>query len=135
MDKLVQAILIGATYELAALYAGISGKTFLRWRQEAETARPGTPLAQLRDRLSEAEGKAAVGWLAQIEAAARNGNFQAAAWKLERRYPKEYGRQPLDPDAQAIPDIHVHIHTARERLSTRLEHLAQRHGEDAAGVN
>ena len=32
IDKLVQAVLLGATYEMAALYAGISYKTFERWR-------------------------------------------------------------------------------------------------------
>ena len=30
-----------------------------------------------------------------------------------------------------LPDIHVHVHTARERLSTRIQRLATRHAEDA----
>ena len=33
-----------------------------------------------------------MGWLAKIEQAANQGHWQAAAWKLERRYPQEYGR-------------------------------------------
>lgn len=92
IDKLIAAILLGATYELAAQYAGISADTFDRWRSKARTAKPGTPLATLRDRLREAEGKAAVTWLRQIEKAAKEGNWNAAAWKLERRYPELYGR-------------------------------------------
>ena len=32
---------------------------------------------------------------------------------------------------QAVPDVHIHIHTARERLTHRLTHLAQRHAEAA----
>jgi transposase len=92
IDKLEQAILIGATYELAALYAGVSKRTFERWRKEFDTAKDGTPLAQLRDRLLQAEGRAAVTWLAKIEKAASEGNWQAASWKLERRYPDQYGR-------------------------------------------
>jgi phage terminase small subunit len=32
---------------------------------------------------------------------------------------------------QPPPDIHVHMDTARERLSDRLDHLATRHAEDA----
>ena len=32
---------------------------------------------------------------------------------------------------QAPPDIHVHIHSARDRLADRLSHLATRHAEDA----
>src|SRR5262249_12879329 len=34
-------------------------------------------------------------------------------------------------EAPPPPDIHVHLHSARERLSERLAHLAQRHAEDA----
>jgi hypothetical protein len=93
LDKLEQAILIGATYDLAAAYAGISQRTFDRWRAEAQTAPEGTPLAALRDRLRQAEGRAALTWLAQIEKAAREGNWQAAAWKLERRYPDVFARK------------------------------------------
>lgn len=92
IDKLVNAILIGATYELAALYAGISVDTFGRWRKKAATAAPGTPLALLHERLQEAEGRAAIGWLAKIETQANQGDWKAAAWKLERRYPETYGR-------------------------------------------
>lgn len=92
IDKLEQAILIGATYELAAKYAGISWYTFQKWRDAAVTAKAGTPLAELRDRLEQAEGRAAIGWLAKIEKAANDGNWQAASWKLERRYPEQFGR-------------------------------------------
>lgn len=92
IDKLEQAILLGATYELAAMYAGVSKRTFERWREKAATAADGTLLAQLRERLIQAEGRAAIGWLAKIEKAASEGNWQAASWKLERRYPETYGR-------------------------------------------
>ena len=34
-------------------------------------------------------------------------------------------------DTTPLPDVHVHVHTARERLSERLAQLAQRHAEDA----
>jgi phage terminase small subunit len=34
-------------------------------------------------------------------------------------------------DTTPLPDVHVHVHTARERLSERLAHLATRHAEDA----
>ena len=92
IEKLEQAILIGATYDLAAKYAGISEKTFKHWRDKAETAAEGTPLAQLRERLRQAEGRAAIGWLAKIERVANEGDWKACAWKLERRYPETYGR-------------------------------------------
>jgi hypothetical protein len=55
IEKLVQALLLGATYDMAAQFAGIAPRTLYRWRARAAKARPGTPLALLRDRLAEAE--------------------------------------------------------------------------------
>lgn len=88
IERLTQAIKLGASYDLACKYAGITFQTFNEWRKEK---------AEFSERVKEAEGMAAVGWLAKIEKAASNGAWQAAAWKLERRYPEEYGqRQRID---------------------------------------
>jgi len=140
IEKLEQAILIGATYELAAKYAGISTDTFDKWRKQAETAKEGTPLAALRDRLTQAEGRAAIGWLAKIERAANEGNWQAASWKLERRYPETYGRtmQKLaltDPSGEqpwdATAGLAALLDAARARLAQTNGHepLALPEGE------
>jgi hypothetical protein len=87
VDKLTQAIRLGATYVLACDYAGISMQTFLTWKD----TKP-----EFLDAIKRAEGTACVGWLAKIEQAASDGNWQAAAWKLERRYPEMYGRQRME---------------------------------------
>jgi hypothetical protein len=113
IDKIEQALLLGASYEIAAKYAGVSEKTFERWRRRAEDARPGTALARLRERLAAAEGRAAVGWLASIEAAARNGDWRAAAWKLMHRYPESYGNR-----VQA--DISVRIRQMAEEVAAEM---------------
>jgi transposase len=81
--RIVQAIELGATYELAAGYAGISFETLRVWRE----SKPAFSAA-----LKDAEGRGAIGWLAKIEKAANEGTWQAAAWKLERRYPHDYGK-------------------------------------------
>lgn len=93
-DRLIQAIRMGATYELACNYAGISEDTFAAWRKR---------YPDLSERVKEAEGGAAVGWLAKIEKAANDGEWQAAAWKLERRYPAQYGRRVVD-NTHSSPD-------------------------------
>lgn len=87
VERICEAISMGATYELAAGYGGISYDTFNDWRQSK---------SQFSDLVKEAEGKAAVGWLKKIESAADDGAWQAAAWKLERRYPQDYGRTVVD---------------------------------------
>lgn len=81
--KITDAIKVGATYELAASFAGIHYDTFNEWRKAK---------AEFSEAIRLAEGAGAVGWLAKIEKAANEGVWQAAAWKLERRYPHEYGR-------------------------------------------
>lgn len=84
VKKITDAIKLGSTYELAAGYAGITYETFNEWRKRK---------SEFSDAIKLAEGTAAVGWLAKIEKAASDGNWTAAAWKLERRYPEQYGRQ------------------------------------------
>lgn len=82
-ERLLQAVRLGATHELACMYAGVSVDSFARYRTDADFA----------EDVKRAEGQAALGWLAKIEKAATDGNWQAAAWKLERRYPDVYGRR------------------------------------------
>ena len=83
VEKILQAIELGATYELASSYGGVDYMTFNRWRER---------YSEFRDAIRAAEGKGATKWLAKIEQAASDGAWQAAAWKLERRYPHSYGR-------------------------------------------
>lgn len=85
--KIIDAVRVGSTFRLACAYAGISEDTFALWR---------TRYADFAEAIKEAEGAGAVGWLAKIEKAANDGVWQAAAWKLERRYPSEYGRQVIE---------------------------------------
>lgn len=92
--KLTQAIRLGATYDLAAKSAGISYDTFNNWKT-GKTFPKGTTKeqkVQFIEAIEKAEGDAAVQWLTKIEKAANDGAWQAAAWKLERRYPRDYGR-------------------------------------------
>jgi transposase len=90
-DKVKQAIQMGATYEIAANYAGVSYMTFRDWMKRGEAGED--DYVEFFETIKASEGRAAVGWLAKIEAAANDGNWQAAAWKLERRYPHQYGKQ------------------------------------------
>ena len=104
-SKIEQAIRMGATYELAAQYGGIAYNTFNEWRKRglaeiervdgnarAKIRAEERPFVEFYEAIQKAEGDAAVGWLAKIEKAANDGSWQAAAWKLERRYPENYNR-------------------------------------------
>jgi hypothetical protein len=94
--KFCDAIRLGATYDLAARYAGMSDSTFERWRESDP---------DFAEQVRDAEGAAVVGWLAKIEKAANDGEWTAAAWKLERRYPHEYGRRVVDSNVNATVTV------------------------------
>lgn len=107
VDKLTQAIRLGATYKLACDYAGIDTSTFYDWRN----TKP-----QFSNAIKLAEGEGALKHLVNIDRAANgikdaDGNWielpdwKASAWKLERRYPQMYGRQAIElsgPDGKEI---------------------------------
>ena len=106
VDKIVEALEAGASYKVAAAYAGIHFDTFNEWRER---------FSEFSDLVKKAEAEAAVGWLEVIDNAAIDGTWQAAAWKLERRYPDEWGRRDR-----------LELDVRREA-----ERLAQEHGLDA----
>ena len=87
VDKIVQALKLGATRRLACAYAGIDQSTFENYIAK---------YSDFSDAVKNAEGSGAIQWLAKIEKAASEGTWQAAAWKLERLYPNEYGRTVVD---------------------------------------
>lgn len=133
VEKLTDAIKLGATYELATGYAGIHYDTFNEWRNKK---------SEFSEAIKAAEGVAAVGWLAKIEKAANDGTWQAAAWKLERRYPHEYGRtvaenQITGKNGGPIRHQHNHRHFDLSRFTpqevAQLDELAAKYdgGEDA----
>ena len=94
-DKLIYAILIGASYEMASNYAGITYNTFRNWIKRGEEAKGGEYFKFLEE-IKNAQARGAVKLLGNLEEAIQNGTWQAAAWKLERRFPEIYGRTKVD---------------------------------------
>jgi len=100
-EKILSALAKGATYHLACGYAGIAYQTFREWIKKGE------PLGNLFEEQIEqhpdrvyyefycdvkrVESYAALKWLEKIDEASQF-HWQAAAWKLERRHPQDYGR-------------------------------------------
>lgn len=111
--KVTQAIGMGSTYELAAAYAGITYKTFNEWMNSPSKS-------EFCEAVKLAEGKAAVVWLAKIEQAASDGQWQAAAWKLERRYPHAYGRNVTQMEVTGKDGGPVEVADARSVLAAKL---------------
>jgi hypothetical protein len=82
IEALVIALGTGCTREAAARHAGIDRTTLYRWLERD---------AAIRIRVEKAEADVEVRLAAQIVQAAPD-DWRAAAWLLERRRPRSYGR-------------------------------------------
>jgi transposase len=101
---IVEALRAGNYQESAAAYVGISHTTFHNWlnrgREEArritdgEKANPKeAAYLEFLDAVEKARGEAEVRNVMHIQRAAQEGTWQAAAWFLERSFPRRWGRK------------------------------------------
>lgn len=87
-EKLLYAISKGAPYELACDYAGITYSCLKEWKIKGDSEKY-PEFAAFLAKLKEARGQTALVWLEKIDEAMAQ-SWQAAAWKLERRFYKYY---------------------------------------------
>lgn len=92
--RLKEAIRKGAPYSIACNYAGIAETTFYKWKRDAKVGK-NEAFAQFLQELKQDEGETALIWLQKIDDAMQDGQWQAAAWKLERRYYSEFSVNPV----------------------------------------
>ena len=87
-DKICQALKLGAPMDTARAYAGVLAPTFATWLVKGRRGEePYVPFINAVD-LAIAEGK--MRDVARIDHHA-DKDWRAAAWKLERRFPDEFG--------------------------------------------
>lgn len=93
-EEIAKFVAAGNYIEVAAVAAGIARSTFFKWfRQGVRDRRAGkdTELAVFSDAIKTAEARAEARDVVTIGTAARR-QWQAAAWRLERKYPKRWAR-------------------------------------------
>lgn len=137
LARLKDALARGATRSLAARYAGIAPATLATWlRLEIQGD---TQYYGLNEAIQTAEAEAAIGWLEAIDHAAADGHWQAAAWKLERLYPDDYGKRSTTRhegnvrvshriDYARLSDAELDLLIAEKQAQHRLE---EQHPKDA----
>lgn len=86
MERLLAA---GVSRTDAVRNAGISYQCFLDWMERGAIEKTGKYF-EFSERIKKAESQAAVACTLTIQQARIEGNWQAAAWWLERRRPQEY---------------------------------------------
>lgn len=94
VEKLIcDAIRAGNYQETAAAYAGISKNTFYEWLKKGRRDKTGRSVfAQFVVAVDKALADAEVRDVATIVSASAE-QWQAAAWRLERKYPERWGRK------------------------------------------
>jgi transposase len=94
-EAIVTAVRAGNYVETAAAAAGITATTFYRWmeRGEADIENDAqSPFRDFREAVEKAKAESEKIDLDLIAKAAGEGNWQAAAWRLERRFKDKWGR-------------------------------------------
>jgi len=109
-EKFLAALAKGASYTISCGYAGISYQTLRRWMIRAEAimdlheeqleVHPDVEYFRFYCDIKRVESYAAIKWLEKIDKAS-DFHWQAAAWKLERRHPEDYGRVTQENKADA----------------------------------
>jgi len=118
--RIIQAIQAGSTYEFAAQFAGITRTTLFYWLRRGEEQSTGI-YRTFFNAFKKAEGVACVGSLAIINKEAREGNWQAAAWLLERRF--GYSRDGPPPIQITIDTEHLDMKTLINEYNSGIKEL------------
>jgi len=98
LKVLFGAIERGLPYSQAAALAGISYDSVNRWRKQGLSPDAEPEICDFCKQLGIAKAKSADALLAKVNEAAAKGQWRAAAWMLERRYPEDWGRSKTTDD-------------------------------------
>lgn len=97
IEKILDCIRKGAYIETAAAVAGINKSTFYDWLKKG-ARKQGAIYERFSDAVRQAMGESQMFDINVIHDCAAKGNWQAAAWRLERKNPKQWGRREYVSD-------------------------------------
>ena len=135
-ENIIQALRGGNYLDDAARYAGVAERTVYQWIQKGRQAREALeegvePTAnellyiQFAQAVEKARSDAVVRNLTIIQKAANDGQWQAAAWYLERTNPKKWGRYETVEVTGEGTTVSVEI-SAKDALYQKLAAMEER---------
>jgi hypothetical protein len=107
---IVDAMHAGNYLETAAALAGISVATLRNWLRVGRRGES-PELADFAQAVTQARAIAEVRDLDRI---GRDPSWQSAAWRLERRHPKRWGRRKYEPKVKPEPPLRSPAEVAEE---------------------
>jgi hypothetical protein len=131
-DAVCEGLRAGLTLDDAATRAGVSGRSARRWRERGSGDDAPKRFRDFLEATDRARVELKFGDLAAI-AVAGEGDWRARAWRLERLFPSEFGRQTkhqhTGPDGQPI-ELAVELGLDPHKLSDdELDTLAAFYGK------
>src|SRR5712691_11836582 len=124
---LVAALSEGASIPHACEYAGIQPQTYYNWMRRGAAGEG--EFAEFAESMTRARGQGVLTDLCAISDAVRAHDWRAAAWRLQHRYPAEYGAKLQlsgDPDHPLLPLRDL----PQEQLEARIQQLWHQCGYD-----
>lgn len=88
-ERIIDLIRKGAYIETAAAACGVHKGAFYDWLRRSEKGEE--PYAGFSHAVERAAAESELSFADIIDKAAKTGQWQAAAWRLERKFPNRYG--------------------------------------------
>lgn len=108
IQEICRVIRAGNYIETAAAYAGISKSTLYDWLRRGKRAKSGI-YRQFSDAVQKALAESEIRDVMIIAKAAEE-NWQAAAWRLERKFPERWGRKErVQADINHLNPLDVNV--------------------------
>ena len=114
MEKLIEALRSGSYRIDACRAASIHYNTLLAWEKKGKSQTSGE-YVEFLEALRRAEAEAVVSNIEVITKAAQSGDWRAAAWFLEHKYPNNWARLEKRAVEDIMPD------TNRDVIQERVE--------------
>lgn len=116
-QKIVDAIRMGNYIETAAAFAGINKSTLYDWLKKGARSKSGK-FREFSNAVEKALAESEIRDVAVISAASKD-NWQAAAWRLERKFPDRWGRKSrIEANLEHSGHLnHTHRHIDLSKLT------------------
>lgn len=121
--RLVDALVAGNYIETACVYSGVGISTYYKWIEDSNKPNARKDLIEFREAVERARAEAEVRNVVVINEIAKT-NYQAAAWWLERSFPKRWGRQQSVELTGSGASLNVTV-DAREAVMQALKDRAE----------